>query len=114
RRVVLFGGSTSVDHGTGLAYELGDTWERTASRWIQLFPAHNPGKRASHVMVYDSNRSHIVLFSGRSGATQLNDTWVFENNDWKELNTPNAPPGRFLAGAAFDPVRDRMVVFGGN
>src|SRR5204863_10137016 len=55
-RTVLYGGSAGVDHGTKLSYELADTWERTASAWVQRFPAHNPGPRTAHVMVYDSTR----------------------------------------------------------
>ncbi|MEK6371405.1 MAG: kelch repeat-containing protein [Acidobacteriota bacterium] len=113
-RMVLFGGSTPVDRGTKVAYELNDTWERTGVRWIQRFPAHNPGRRSAHVMVYDSNRNRILLFGGRTGTTAFSDTWVYENDDWKKIDTPNAPSPRFLAGGAFDPIRDRFIIFGGN
>jgi hypothetical protein len=113
-RVVLFGGSTPVDRGTKLSYELNDTWEKTSSRWIQRFPAHSPSPRGAHVMVYDPQRARVVLFGGRTGTTAFNDTWIYKNGDWTKLDTATTPPGRFLAGAAYDSKRDRIVVFGGS
>ena len=112
--MVLFGGITSVDSGTKQAYHLNDTWEWTGSRWIQRFPAHVPTERSGHVMVWDSNRSRIVMFGGRSNTADLNDTWVYQNNDWTEIATPNSPPPRQLMGGAYDPIRDRFVIFGGT
>ncbi len=112
--VILFGGVTSVDSGTKKAYRLDDTWEWTGSHWIQRFPAHKPAARSAHAMVYDSNRSRIVMFGGRADSADLADTWVYQNNDWSELNLPSSPPPRFLPGAAYDSVRDRIVLFGGT
>ena len=112
--MILFGGVTATDSGTRKIYRIGDTWEWTGSRWIQRFPAHSPAARGAHVMVYDTTRSRIVLFGGRSDTADLGDTWIYQNNDWTELDTPTAPPGRLLAGAAYDPVRDRIVIFGGT
>lgn len=113
-KIVLFGGISSVDRGTKLPYEFGDTWERSGIRWVQKFPNHSPSKRSAHTMIYDSARERVVLFGGRTGTTNLNDTWVYRNDDWTQLNTPNSPSGRFLAGGAYDSVRDRFVIFGGN
>jgi hypothetical protein len=113
-RVVLYGGSSPVDRGTKQTYELNDTWERTQVRWIQHFPAHNPGKRGAHVMVWDSNRNRVLLFGGHNGSTALNDTWAYQNDDWTQIDTPNSPTPRYIAGGAFDPVRDRFIIFGGN
>jgi len=111
--MILFGGITAVDSGTKKAYHLGDTWEWTGAHWIQRFPQSTPPARSGHAMVYDSNRSQIVMFGGR-GDTDLNDTWVYANRDWTQINVPNSPPGRILAGGAFDPIRDRFVIFGGT
>ena len=113
-RVVLYGGSTPIDHGTNKAYELSDTWERTTSKWIQRFPNHNPGPRGANAMVYDSNRNLVVVFGGHNAFSDYNDTWVYDGDDWVQLPTPNSPPARYLMGAAFDPVRDRIVMFGGS
>ena len=113
-RIILFGGVTGVDSGTRKTYHLSDTWEWTGARWIQRFPAHSPGERGGHAMVFDSNRGQIVVFGGRNDTADLNDTWVYQNNDWTQINTPNSPPVRSLPGAAFDPIRDRVVLYGGT
>ena len=88
--MILFGGVTGIDSGTRLAYRLDDTWEWTGSHWIQRFPAHTPVGRSAHAMVYDSNRSRIVMFGGRSDSADLADTWVYQNmfqkSDWTQLD----------------------------
>ncbi len=111
--VLLFGGATAVDAGTRKSYDLDDTWTWTGQRWIQLHPPTVPRGRSMHVMVYDANRSRVVMFGGQNGRDLLNDTWVFENGDWRQIDTPSAPPARTRAGAAFDSLRDRVVMYGG-
>ena len=90
-RTVLYGGSSPVDRGTAKSYELGDTWERTGSVWLQKYPAHDPGKRGAHVMVYDSDNGRVLLFGGHAGTTAFNDTWAYQNGDWTQINTPTSP-----------------------
>src|SRR5437762_9410640 len=87
--VVLFGGSTKVDAGTRLSYDLDDTWEWNGDRWVQVYPAHSPHGRSFHAMTYDSNRQRTVLFGGKYGtavtnAIELNDTWVYDGSDWTD------------------------------
>jgi len=113
-RAVLFGGLTAIDAGTKLQYDLDDTWEWTGSRWLQVFPSHNPPARSGESMVFDSARNRVVIFGGRQGKLNLNDTWSFDGNDWTEIKTANAPSVREIAGAAYDSVRDRIVLFGGT
>ncbi len=113
QRVVLFGGSTAIDGGTKMSYELHDTWEWMGGRWTQRFPAHVPAGRSGHDLVYDSSRERVVLFGGHAGKTDFNDTWFYKNNDWTRIDTPASPAVRQLAGAAFDPLRDRILLFGG-
>jgi hypothetical protein len=113
-RAVLFGGLTSLDAGTKVQYDLGDTWEWTGNRWLQVFPPHNPPARSGESMVFDSARNRVVIFGGRLAKTNLNDTWSFDGTDWTPINTANAPPVREIAGAAYDSVRDRIVLFGGT
>src|SRR5262249_14535282 len=108
-----YGGASPLDHGTKISYELSDTWVRASAQWLQLFPEHNPGKRAAHTMVYDSIRGRMLLFGGRTGTTALEDTWTYQNDDWTKISTATSPGVRFLAGGAFDSVRDRFVMFGG-
>lgn len=113
-RAVLFGGLTAIDAGTKLQYDLADTWEWTGSRWLQIFPAHNPPARSGESMVFDSARNRVVIFGGRQGKLNLNDTWSFDGNDWTPINSANAPSVREIAAAAYDSVRDRIVLFGGT
>jgi len=113
-RAVLFGGLTAIDAGTKMQYELADTWEWTGTRWLQVFPPHNPPARAAESMIFDSARNRVVIFGGREGKLNLNDTWSFDGNDWTPINTANAPSVRELAGAAYDSARDRIVLFGGT
>lgn len=112
---VMFGGAAIADPGTLIVHNPTDTWFWNGSHWLQRYPAHNPGGRAYHVMVWDSVNNRIVLFGGRqAGTTDLNDTWVFQNNDWSQITTTDAPSPRQFAGAAFDRARGVLVLFGGN
>jgi N-acetylneuraminic acid mutarotase len=113
-RTVLFGGATATDAATQIAYDLADTWEWTGYQWVQRFPAHVPPGRSLHAMTYDSTRSRVVVFGGKSGKTQLNDTWVYDGADWTQIDTPTAPAARALSSAAYDSLRDRVVLFGGS
>jgi hypothetical protein len=112
-RAVLFGGLTAIDAGTKVQYDLGDTWEWTGSRWIQVFPAHTPPARSEYSMVFDSARNRVVIFGGRQAKLNLNDTWSFDGSDWTEIKTAAAPSVRVLPGTAYDSTRDRIVLFGG-
>lgn len=111
-RAILFGGLSGTDPATKQAYYLGDTWQ-WSGKWVQLFPNHAPSGRSGTVMVYDSTRKRVVLFSGHSLTADMNDTWSFNGTDWEKIETPNAPPIRFMSAGAYDSVRDRVVIFGG-
>ena len=117
--MILFGGTTKLDLGTRVSYDLDDTWEWTGALWVQRWLAHSPHGRSFHTMVYDSNRSRTLLFGGKSGTATTNsvfynDTWMFDGNDWTQINTPNQPSARYYPGSAFDPVRDKWVLYGGT
>src|SRR5438067_3713471 len=114
KRIVLFGGTTAIDAGTRLAYDLDDTWEWNGARWVERFLDVHPSKRSAHVMVWDSNRSRTILFGGHDALNYDNDTWSYANGVWTQLNTPNQPSARVLSGATFDPIRDRIVIYGGT
>jgi hypothetical protein len=113
-RAVLFGGTTAIDSGTKVPYELNDTWEWTGNRWIQRFLAHSPPTRAAEAMVFDSTRNRVVIFGGRQQKINLNDMWSYDGNDWTQLQPATVPSVRELAGAAYDSARDRIVLFGGT
>jgi len=117
--MVLFGGSTKVDAGTRLSYDLDDTWAWVNDHWVQLYPLNSPHGRSFHTMVYDSNRRRTLLFGGKSGTSQTDsvlydDTWQFDGTNWSQINTPNQPSKRFYPGSAYDPVHDKWVLFGGT
>src|SRR5687768_7172827 len=68
KRMILFGGSTALDAATRSTIELNETWEWTGNQWFQRYTATTPPGRSTHAMVYDSNRSRIVMFGGRTGS----------------------------------------------
>jgi hypothetical protein len=117
--MVLFGGSTKIDSGTRLSYDLSDTWEWLGDHWVQVYPANAPHGRSFHTMVYDPNHQRTLLFGGKSGTTSTdsalyNDTWQFDGSNWSQINTPNQPQQRFYPGSAYDTLHDRWVLFGGT
>jgi N-acetylneuraminic acid mutarotase len=118
---ILFGGATDLDAGTRLSYDLDETWEWVGNQWVQLRPAHRPPGRSLLSAAYDTTRSRIVIFGGKSGTpsattvsfTDLQDTWFWKDGDWTKIETATAPSNRVLASMAYDPSRDRIVLFGG-
>jgi hypothetical protein len=113
-RLILFGGSTAVDRGTKLSYDLADTWKFVNTRWIELSTKNAPLGRRGHAMVYDAARNQVVVFGGRNKTTDLNDTWVFRNDDWTQLSPANSPTVRVIPGADYDLDRGRILLFGGT
>lgn len=116
---ILFGGTTKVDAGTRVVYDLADTWEWNGSQWVQRYPATSPHGRSFHAMAYDSARDRVLVFGGKSGTTfanttYFNDTWAFDGDNWTQINTPNQPTPRYYQGSVYDPVRDKWVLFGGT
>lgn len=112
---ILFGGRSSTDYGTAIAYYSSETWIWNGTRWAQRFPTQSPSARSAQAMTFDTLRSRAVLFGGRNSDTNvLRDTWVFANDEWQEQFPSTVPPARQIAGMAYDPLRDRVVMFGGN
>lgn len=109
-------GETIVYGGMQNATQFSDTWAWNGTGWLQKSPAHNPGQRVAHVMVYDSVRGEIVMFGGASitAGSQLNDTWVWNGTDWIQRSPVHSPPIRANAAAAFDAVSKQVVLFGGT
>lgn len=114
---LLFGGLTPLftlgDVQTARR-QIDEMWVWTGRRWVQRFSSTLPDARATHAMVWDSNRDRVLLFGGGGNDAILADTWQFKGGAWSRIETPSAPPGRRLPGYAFDPVRDRFIVFGGS
>lgn len=79
--VLLYGGS--VDGSREL---FGDMWQWDGERWTEIkLTGPTPGKRALHVMAYDSARGRTVLYGG-TGEKVLDDTWEWDGSNWKRVN----------------------------
>jgi hypothetical protein len=110
---VLFGGSVWVSESSSTWGD--DTWEWDGVEWTRRFPAHSPGPRAGHEMVFDSVRNKVLLFGGYTAAAPSGDAtvWQYDGTDWTLLTTspggPTAINGE-QGDAVFDPVRNRMIV----
>ena len=76
--------------------------------------------RWNHSMVWDSDRSRLLVFGGESAvepnSPNLNDLWQWTAlGGWAQLQPAGTPPDpRFGHTAIYDAVNRRMVVFGGN
>jgi hypothetical protein len=118
---VLYGGQSAFDGATNQFHDSNETWVFNSNRWAQRFPAHDPGRRSGHSMVYDSTGQRIVLFGGRrqppgteGRLIELNDTWVYKAGDWNPVSTPEAPSQRHFAAMAYDSDRNRIILYGGQ
>jgi Galactose oxidase, central domain len=112
---ILFGGRSSTDYGTAIAYYSNETWAWNGSRWAQRFPQVSPIARSSYGFAFDTTRNRAILFGGRNSDTNmLGDTWSFQNDEWTELHPAATPGVRQAPGMAYDPLRDRVVLFGGG
>jgi hypothetical protein len=115
-RMILFGGSTSLDPTNSPA--LADTWAWDGTEWTALAPTMAPVGRASHTMTGDAARGTIVLFGGASPASpNLNlsdETWTWDGSGWTQQVPARRPAARASHGAAYDPMRKRVVIFGGG
>ena len=73
-----------------------------------------PAGRFSTRMVYDTSRSAMVLFGGRTDSgTYFNDTWTWNGTAWTQLMPATSPAARSFHGMAYDTVRNRVVLYGG-
>ncbi len=108
---VLYGGLSPI---TVSSVPNDETWEWDGVEWTRRFPAHNPGGRQMHELVYDSVRNKVLLFGGwPNGTNGTADVWQYDGNDWTLLTTsPGGPPTTHgtQGDAVFDPARGRMIV----
>ncbi|MGH2589120.1 MAG: PKD domain-containing protein, partial [Dehalococcoidia bacterium] len=112
QRLILFGG---VDCNGPDCVDSSDTWAWDGSTWTQLFPQTSPAERSDASLVYDADRSVLVLFGGQdTGGAILNDTWIWNGTNWVEQGPATSPTARFGAGMAFDVARGVTVLFGGS
>ncbi len=71
--------------------------------------------RYAHGLVYDSNRSVVILFSGIRASMipdeSWADTWEWDGRIWHTLS--GSGPVRYGFGMAFDPERNVTLLYGG-
>lgn len=114
RRIVMFGGLSSVPQNTVLS----DTIEWDGARWSRPQPNIAPLPRVGHAMAYDASRRVVVLFGGGpSGAgadPDHGDTWEWNGATWTQKGAVVVPPPRSNHAMAYDARRKRVVLFGGE
>ena len=108
-RMILFGGD-----GSG-SERLADTWEYDGVNWMQVQPAQSPPGRVNIQggMVFDTNRSKVVLFGGLTVPGYVNDTWEYNGTTWLQLSPAASPSIRDAHAMVYDPYRHVIVLFGG-
>jgi hypothetical protein len=109
RRVVLFGGMTSL---VPQSYT-NETWTWNGNTWEQESPAAAPSPRDVAAMTYDEARGEIVLFGGANTSTVLGDTWTWDGTNWVQESPTTNPSGSLHSAMAFDALRGEVVMFGG-
>ncbi|MCA8953165.1 MAG: hypothetical protein KDE27_26875, partial [Planctomycetes bacterium] len=80
--------------------------------WTQV-ASSGPSPRAGHAMVYDGQRSEVILFGGTDGTTKFGDTWAWDGTSWTQQST-SGPSGRTEHAMAYDSGRHVTVLFGGD
>ena len=105
--IVRFGGSTAT---AGRPSASNETWVLgdNDTHWAQKFPQHHPPASLNSSMVYDANRSVVVLFGGITNyyGIPLYDTWEWDGTDWTQKQPSVSPP----AGGVMTYDSDRGVV----
>lgn len=115
---VLYGG---MDYSGTYA----DTWTWDGSTWRKVQDM-GPSRRASASMVFDSDRSRVVLFGGDAWDSfsspqepvflemqgPLGDTWEWDGHLWHQLQDIG-PSARAWSAMAYDSGRKRTALFGG-
>ena len=124
RKLVLMGGYPAND----------ETWTYDGSAWTLHCDGSscspNPGARYGHAMAYDGANALVVLFGGKSSASDMrcadggsssdgfSDTWIWDGAAWTDLlpnnvGDDNLPYGRYGHQMAYDVSRSRTVMIGG-
>ncbi|MCA8975482.1 MAG: hypothetical protein KDC98_12235 [Planctomycetes bacterium] len=97
--------------------ELNDLWSFDGANWTDITPTTGPlpPARDWYGLAFDSGRSRLVLFGGRSTAlaADLGDTWEFDGTVWNPLTPGSAPSIRRWTVMTYDASRNETILFGG-
>ncbi|MEZ5965663.1 MAG: hypothetical protein R3F56_17645 [Planctomycetota bacterium] len=108
RRIVLFGGRTSLS-SSGNA---GDTWEFDGSTWTLRTSNNVPG-RALHTLAWDSARQRVVMFGGETASGPSSELWSWDGAVWTLIE--GGPSASYVVGRmTFDAARSQTVYYGGS
>jgi len=81
-------------------------------------PVNGPLERANPTLAYDSMRSKMMLFGGKtSDGVFHQDMFEWSHSDATFINRTTAatkPPGRSQSAMAYDSKRDRILMYGGG
>jgi N-acetylneuraminic acid mutarotase len=112
KRFVLFGGAAEDGY-------YNDTWayDPAAGAWTELKPIGDlPGRRSSHLMVYDLANHTVLLYGGGTDQAGYWETWAYDPaaNTWTDLDPPGGVPQVDRGHAmVYYPARGTMILFGG-
>lgn len=109
--VVRFGGDGAYDESAGTGSDL---WRWDGQRWIEYpLSGARPTPRSRAGMVYDADRSVLVLFGGFSGGGALGDLWEWDGANWAQRDA-TGPAARFGHNLVYDARAGRTLLFGGQ
>jgi cysteine-rich repeat protein len=109
-RVFVFGGFSTE----GSATLLGDTWLFDTASWRENVTSPAPPARFDARVVFDEQRSRMVLFGGSALSSAFRDTWSFDGARWSQLFPQNAPSARSRHAMTWDSATRFIVLFGGG
>ena len=109
-RVVLFGGTATVDGNT--ASQLGDTWEYDGTAW-QRVATIGPPRRDHASMAFDVSRGRTVLFGGSVGDPPSADTWEWNGTTWTPVTASTSPQARAGHVMVYSPALQQTLLYGG-
>ncbi len=84
-----------------------ETWEWTGTNWSSAAaPGFKPSR--SYSLVYDQNRSEVILNAAALDASIHDETWVHNGTSWRLEHTHVSP----VLPMVYDSARDQCVSFG--
>lgn len=109
--LVVYGGLAATAVGAT------DVVERNplTGQWVSRSSMTNPGALSGHAMVFDSNRSRVVLLG--SGTTNIG-VWEWDGSvepgTWTLVSATNPPSNRAWMTATYFPTRQSVIMTGGT
>ena len=91
------------------------TWEYDGSVWVlRTDLVGSPGSRGDFGMAYDSARSQVVVFGGKTTGGGIASTKLYNGTSWTSPSVNSDPAARSGNTLCFDSARSRVVMYGGS